>query len=79
MIGVRESYGYFCTLALSSFFRGLTHCLIVKDSDYEETSKALNMEFEIGFICAEKIVDGVKKITGKNFKNTKYEDVYLTS
>jgi hypothetical protein len=37
------------------------------------------MEFEIGFVCAEKIVDGVRKITGQNFKNTKYEDVYLTS
>lgn len=34
VMGVREQYSHFCTLALSNFFRGLTHCFILKEEDY---------------------------------------------
>jgi len=30
VMGVREQYGHFCSLALSTFFRGLTHCFILR-------------------------------------------------
>jgi hypothetical protein len=30
IIGVREKYAHYCALSLNSFFRGLTHCLIVQ-------------------------------------------------
>ena len=43
VIGVREQYSHFCTLALNNFYRGLTHCFIIKDEDYEEASKQMNM------------------------------------
>jgi hypothetical protein len=31
VIGVREKYGHICAIALSTFFRGLTQCLIIKE------------------------------------------------
>lgn len=43
MIVVREKYGHICSIALSSFFRGLTQCLIVNDEDYKEVSASLKM------------------------------------
>lgn len=45
LMGVREKYSHYCALSLNHFFRGLTHCLIVKEDQYEAVSKAMNMEF----------------------------------
>lgn len=45
LIGVRQKYAHYCALSLNNFFRGLTHCLIIQEDDYEEVSKALKMEF----------------------------------
>jgi hypothetical protein len=42
VIGVREKYAHFCALALNNFFRGLTQCFIVKEEDYEATTKKIN-------------------------------------
>lgn len=43
VVGVREKYGHFCTLSLNVFFRGLIRCLIIRESDYEAVSSALDM------------------------------------
>lgn len=68
-MGVREKYSHFCTLALNNFFRGLTHCFILKEEDYEATSAQMNMQFDIGFVCYEREVDGEKKVSGNNFNS----------
>lgn len=39
----------------------------------------MNMQFDRGFICYEKIIDGEKKVSGNNFNSDKFEDVYLTA
>lgn len=79
VMGVRQKYGHICTLALASFFRGLAHCFILKEDDYEATSKQLNMQFDIGFVCYERFVNGTKKVSGNNFNSPNFEDIYLTA
>lgn len=78
-MGVREKYAHFCSLALSTFFRGLTHCFILRESDYDSASKTLNMAFDYGFVVYEKEEGGKKQVAGNNFKNDNFEDVYLTA
>lgn len=34
LIGVRQKYAHYCALSLATFFRGLTHCLIIQEDDY---------------------------------------------
>jgi hypothetical protein len=34
VMGVREKYSHFCTLAMSNFFKGLAYCFILKEEDH---------------------------------------------
>lgn len=66
-------------MALHNFFRGLAHCFIIKEDDYEETKVQIKMEFEIGFVCYESKENGTAKVSGNNFKSTNFQEVYLTA
>ena len=76
VISVRESYSHLCAIERYPLFQGLTHCLIIKDADYEETSKAIKIPFEYGFVSYETSANTTEKIKGKTFKNAAFEEVY---
>lgn len=37
------------------------------------------MQFDIGFVCYERFVNGTKKVSGNNFNSPNFEDIYLTA
>lgn len=45
VIGVREKYSHFCTLAMNNFFKGLAHCFIVSEDQYEAAQTKMNFKF----------------------------------
>lgn len=76
LIAVRQKYGHYCVLSQANFFRGLTQCLIIEEEEYDAVSKALNMEFNIGFACYETNEKKKDKIAGRSFNSEKYEDIF---
>jgi hypothetical protein len=76
VISVREKYGHFCAIERAALFKDLTHCLIIKESDYEEAYKALNIPFDIGFAYYETSAKITEKLVGRTFKSTDFEEIY---
>jgi predicted secreted protein len=49
VLGVREAYAHLCSIAEKSLFRSRMRCLIIEEEGYEDLSKYINAEFDIGF------------------------------
>ena len=74
VVGVRQEYGYLCTIADKALFAGLVQCFIIEEASYETVSKIMGNPFQYGFVVSSK--SGTTKIQGSELKSRDFETVY---
>lgn len=73
VMGVRQEYGYLCTIVDKSLFAGFAQCFIIDDSAYDEVTKNINMKFKYGFIVSAKNTPGEStKVQGNEIKTLRF-------
>ena len=50
VVGIREKYSHYCSIAEKNIFRSYTTCMIIEDEGYEELSEFLKSSFDVGFL-----------------------------
>lgn len=54
VMGVRQEFGYLCTIVDKALFAGLAQCFIIDENSYDKVTKNINMKFKYGFIVSAK-------------------------
>lgn len=69
VMGVREQYGYLCTIIDKPLFAGLAQCFVIDEESYEQVTDNIKMKFKYGFIvAANNTRDSRSKVHGNEIK-----------